>query len=74
MLRIILKRERFEEVNQMRTTDHYTIDIESPELERELTRGGFGEQGFDVRSIVDVEVLPPKQNRHPKTQEVHLTK
>jgi hypothetical protein len=43
----------------MRTTDHYTIDIDTPELEAKLTSGGFGESGYDQTSLVAVEVVVP---------------
>ena len=59
MLRFILKRDTFYEVNQMRNAGHYTIDVDVPELEAKLTSGGFGESGFDRTSLVAVEVLPP---------------
>lgn len=60
MIRFILRREVFYEINQMRSTSHYTIDIDVPELEDRLTDGGFGESGHDLTSLVAVEVLAPK--------------
>ena len=60
MIRIIFLRESFSEVNQMRMSRHYTMDVDVPELERELSRGGFGETGYDFCSVVGVEVIPGK--------------
>lgn len=57
MLRFILKRETFYEINQMRCAGHFTVDIDVPELESLLTSGGLGESGFDVTELVAVEVL-----------------
>jgi hypothetical protein len=67
MLRFILKRETFYEVNQMRTTDNYTIDIDTPELEAKLTSGGFGESGYDQTSLVAVEVVVPNVEHNRRT-------
>ena len=57
MLRVIVRREFFYEFNQMRGVCHYTIDIEAPELQHELERGGMGESGYEFCSVVDIEVL-----------------
>lgn len=59
MLRFILKRETFYEVNQMRGGGHFTLDLDVPELELLLRSGGSGESGFDMTDLVAVEVLAP---------------
>ena len=60
MLRFILNRETFYEVNQMHGGGHFTVDIDVPELESLLRSGGSGESGFDMTDLVAVEVLAPK--------------
>ena len=57
MLRFIFLRETLDECTQLRSSYHYTMDLDVPDLERELTRGGWGESAYDIRSLVDVEVL-----------------
>ena len=59
MLRFILRRETFYEVNQMRGGGHFTVDIDVPELEALLKSGGSGESGYDMTDLVAVEVLSP---------------
>ena len=59
MLRFIVKRDTFDEINSMRRERHYTLDLDAPELEQELTRGGYGESGYDISTLIAVEILPP---------------
>lgn len=57
MLRFIIERKTLDSSTQMTTVGHYTIDSEVPELEDELTRGGFGDGGYDMCRLIGVEVL-----------------
>ena len=59
MLRFII--ERHEQNNNQCTDwkDCYTVDIDVPELEKALTRGGYGEMGFESHNLLGVEVLSP---------------
>ena len=57
MLRFLLKRDIFHEMNQYRDTTYTTIDADVPELENRLTSGGCGESGFDKITLINVEVL-----------------
>ena len=38
--------------------DYVTVDVELPELEALLTRGGRGEGGFESWRLLGAEVLP----------------
>ena len=60
MLRFILKRETFHEINQMRQIEHSTLDVDVHDLEKVLRSGGMGESGFDITTLVAVVVLPEK--------------
>lgn len=42
-------------------SSYKTIDLAVPELERELTRGGFDEDRYDLATLVGVEILIEKQ-------------
>jgi hypothetical protein len=69
MLRFIIKRDTFDETNHMRRERHYTLDLDVPELEQELTRGGYGESGHDISGLMAVEVLPPNAAVHGRDHE-----
>jgi hypothetical protein len=34
----------------------FTLDLDVPELEKQLTRGGYGESGYERVSLAGVEV------------------
>jgi hypothetical protein len=61
MLRFILRREMFSEVNQQRGRSMETLDAECPALERALMRGGCGESWFDQTELLGVVILPAKE-------------
>lgn len=57
MIRFIIKHKqkiRFQNAEHERI---YTLDAECPELEAELSRGGFGEDSYDTRQVLDTEIL-----------------
>jgi len=39
-----------------------TLDFEAPDLEAALSGGGWAEDGYDVRDLSGVEVLPSREN------------
>ena len=67
MLRFIIQNQREDGRLGVGFVDYYTLDIDVPELEAALTRGGHGEMGFDRHSLVGVEVL---NGRQPESVEV----
>ena len=58
MIRFILKGERLDGLTGLKEDWFYTIDLKTPLLERELTRGGRDESGYETVSLVGVEVIP----------------
>ena len=67
MLRFIIQNQREDKHIGLGLTDYYTLDIDVPELEDALTRGGHGEMGFDLHSLMGVEILTGRQ---PESVEV----
>jgi hypothetical protein len=61
MLRFIIQNQRQDNHIGLGLTDYYTLDIDVPELEAALTRGGHGEMGFDLHSLMGVEILAGRQ-------------
>lgn len=62
MLRAILKREDYCVHQDRRSTAHFTLDFDCPELESILTAGGWGpETGFDQTHLIGVEIIPKKE-------------
>ena len=64
MIRLILRRDdaNFNVGTQTPYTIYqtpYTIDVECPELETALQRGGFGEEGFERHTLIGVELIKP---------------
>ena len=57
MIRAILKHKRKDQSSGAETEGLYTVDFNAPELEDELIKGGFGENGFDFNELIGVEVL-----------------
>lgn len=59
MIRFILKR-RFEDahINMGVVETFLTLDADVPELQRQLTSGGFGNAGFECFVLVGAEILP----------------
>ena len=61
MLRFILERSETDANIGLVSRGHYTIDVDVPEIEAALQRGGRGEAGFEFHELVGVEVLPPNE-------------
>lgn len=57
MLRFIIKTKWRDQTSGAEGEDLRTLDIDVPELQDALTVGGYGEFGYDMASLVGVEVL-----------------
>lgn len=58
MIRFVIKKEESATSQGMVVkTFLYTLDIEVPELENALTKGGYSERAFECHSLVGCEVL-----------------
>lgn len=66
MLRFIVVNRFKCQVSGCESTRYETIDVDVPELEDRLRRGGSGENGYDVTDLVGVEVLD--KTRSPDEQ------
>lgn len=62
MLRFILRNKRRDSCNGLETDGLYTLDIDVPELEAALCRGGSGESGYDYHELEGVEVVTPNDS------------
>lgn len=60
MLRFIFRHSTKDQNNGFETSGLVTLDIDVPEVENMLTRGGSSEAGYDFTDIEDIEVLPKK--------------
>lgn len=58
MLRFIIKNKWRDGASGAEGEDLRTLDIDVPDLQDALTVGGYGESGYDMASLVGVEVLP----------------
>jgi hypothetical protein len=56
MLRFIL-RQKSKEAGGSETVGYYTFPLDAPMLQAELSRGGYGEDGYTVTELVGVEVV-----------------
>lgn len=62
MLRFIIIRRQKDAISGAEWEGHQTVDIEVPGLEAILTGGGYGENGYDNRELLGVEVLPVSES------------
>ena len=60
MIRMIFKRTVFDTNANLREEEFETKDIELPEVEKLLMRGGSGQGGFDCTSFVGLEIIAVK--------------
>lgn len=58
MLRFIIKHKWRDAISGAEDEYLRTIDIDLPELQDALTVGGYGEHGYDMATLVGVEILP----------------
>lgn len=64
MLRFIIKNRWSDGISGAEGECLKTIDIDAPELQDALT-GGYGQQGYDIASLVGVEILPNEKTEQP---------
>jgi hypothetical protein len=56
MIRLIIECHNAEFWTEINRKEYVTIDVDLPELENLLTRGGKGENGFEMWRLVGAEV------------------
>lgn len=56
----------------MEKDELYSIRVDVPTIERELCRGGYGSDGFDLVSLVGIEVERPEDNPYKKPRGVWI--
>ena len=57
MLRFIMRSHRHAANWGTDCVQYYTLDIDVPELEAALSRGGYGETGFERHDLIGVEIM-----------------
>ena len=62
MIRLIVECHKADFNAGSERKDYVTLDVELPELERMLTKGGKGEMGFESWRLLGAEVLTPNEN------------
>lgn len=65
MLRFIIKNRWCDGTSGAEGEYLKTIDIDAPELQYALTIDGYGQAGYDIASLVGVEILPNEKAEHP---------
>lgn len=65
MLRFIIKSRWSDGISGAEGECLKTIDIDVPELQDALTIGGYGQAGYDIASLVGVEILPNEKTEQP---------
>lgn len=58
MIRFIIKRKLNDRMSGLQSEGLETFDAECPELERVLLGGGTGQEQYDYRELLGVEILP----------------
>lgn len=59
MLRFVIERHEMDFNSGMDLRDLKTVDVDIPQLEELLRRGGRGEMGFESWQLRGVEILNP---------------
>jgi hypothetical protein len=57
MIRFIIQRSQEDRISGAQWKSYETLDVDVPELERQLSLGGFGENGHDIRTLLGSEVI-----------------
>ena len=65
MIRFIMKRSTKDELSGATHETLHTLDVDAPEVEEVLTKGGMSQDGYDFYSLVGVEVLHPEPTKDP---------
>ena len=60
MIRFIVERHEMQYGPGLDRRDYTTVDMDLPELEALLMRGGIGEGGFESWRLLGAEILQPK--------------
>lgn len=58
MIRLIIEMHEVQYGPGIDRRDYTTLDVDMPELEEMLKRGGKGEGGFESWRLLGVEILP----------------
>ena len=58
MLRFVIRRKMLDRTSGLQNERMETVDADCPELQRVLCGGGMGEECYDYRELVGVEVMP----------------
>jgi len=57
MIRFIIKLKLKNKFHDAEHDRIYTLDAECPELETDLSRGGFGEDSYETHQVMDAEIV-----------------
>jgi hypothetical protein len=57
MIRFIISRSCRDAVSGADWVNFETVDVDVPQLQEKL-KGGFGESGYDIPTVIGVEILP----------------
>lgn len=68
MLRAIFRRRFRDAISGCQVDNQiYSIRVDVPAIENELSRGGFGEAGYEVIELVGIEIERPEDNPYRMT-------
>ena len=62
MLRFIVKNEFLDSTTQQYSEGYTTLDIDVPELEELLKRGGYGNGGYEQHTLIGIDENPKPYN------------
>ena len=66
MIRLVIECHEYDFNSGMERRDFHTVDVELPEVEAMLKRGGKGEMGFESWRLLGAEMLPHNVMYTPK--------
>lgn len=58
MIRLLVECHKVDDSEDVNRKDYVTLDVDIPELEKMLTRGGYGEGRFETWRLIGAEVMP----------------
>jgi hypothetical protein len=64
MIRFIFERSFKDMASGYEGKGLHTVDINVPELEKLLTRGGMGENGHDITELIGAEIIGIENHAH----------
>lgn len=62
MLRFLVKCKSADKISGYEYKSYYTIDAIVEGLEQALSKGGYGENGFEAHELIGVEILRKNEN------------